>query len=235
MSDSTEVFEQSIKNVKTAVLKAFEDDDVKIVMFGSRARGNAHSTSDIDIGILPLGEYDRSKLPILRTELEDMNIPYTVDLVDLSEVSGEFRQKVLDEGEILDRSYKLKMKVRVAKRALDTLKEIMDEPYSVIIRDAAIQRFEYTFEAVWNLIKEYLVEREGVVCNSPKSCFREAFKMNIINEDESVKALYMTDDRNMTTHTYHEDVAGEIYKELAGYYNLMNRIYINIVRDCELE
>ncbi|TQD28366.1 HI0074 family nucleotidyltransferase substrate-binding subunit [Methanolobus vulcani] len=131
-----------------------------------------------------------------------------------------------------ERQYKLEMNAKVAKRALDTLQEIMDEKYSVIIRDAAIQRFEYTFEAIWKLVKEYLLEREGVICNSPKSCFREAFKMHLINEDESMQALYMTDDRNMTTHTYHEDVAEEIYKELSGYYALMNKIYTRIVKEC---
>ncbi|WP_094227446.1 HI0074 family nucleotidyltransferase substrate-binding subunit [Methanolobus psychrotolerans] len=135
----------------------------------------------------------------------------------------------------MERQYNIQMKAKVAKRALGTLQEIMDEPYSVIIRDAAIQRFEYTFEAIWKLIKEYLLEREGIVCNSPKSCFREAFKMHLINEDESMQALYMTDDRNMTTHTYHEDVAEEIYKELAGYYGLMNKIYTNIIRDSGLD
>nr|WP_321497041.1 HI0074 family nucleotidyltransferase substrate-binding subunit [uncultured Methanolobus sp.] len=131
-----------------------------------------------------------------------------------------------------ERQCKLTMKAKVAKRALETLQEIMDEPYSVIIRDAAIQRFEYTFEAIWKLVKEYLLEREGVICNSPKSCFREAFKMRLISEDESMQALYMTDDRNMTTHTYHEDVAEEIYKELSGYYALMNKIYSSIVKEC---
>jgi nucleotidyltransferase substrate binding protein (TIGR01987 family) len=135
----------------------------------------------------------------------------------------------------MEREYKLEMKAKVAKRALETLQEIMDEPYSVIIRDAAIQRFEYTFEATWKLIKEYLFEMEGIICNSPKSCFREAFKIGLVNENESMQTLYMTDDRNMTTHTYHEDVAEEIYKELAGYYELMNKIYMNIIRDSGLE
>lgn len=129
----------------------------------------------------------------------------------------------------MEREYKLKMKARVAKRALETLEEILNEPYSVIIRDAAVQRFEYTFEATWKLIKEYLYEVEGIVCNSPKSCFREAFKIDLINEDESMQALYMTDDRNMTTHTYHEDVAEEIYKELRGHYILMNKIFLRIM------
>ncbi|WP_292467815.1 HI0074 family nucleotidyltransferase substrate-binding subunit [Methanolobus sp.] len=135
----------------------------------------------------------------------------------------------------MEREYKLQMKARVAKRALGTLQEIMDEPYSVIIRDAAIQRFEYTFEAIWKLIKEYLFEMQGVMCNSPKSCFREAFKMGLVNEAESMQTLYMTDDRNMTTHTYHEDVAEEIYKELSGYYLLMNKIYVNIIMDSGLD
>ncbi|WP_407355119.1 type VII toxin-antitoxin system MntA family adenylyltransferase antitoxin [Methanolobus sp. WCC5] len=108
MNTSSQVFEQSIRKVKKAVLQAFEDEDVSIILFGSRARGNAHHTSDIDIGILLPGNYGRKKLTALRAELEDMNIPYTVDLVDLSVVSEEFRKQVLDEGEVWKDSTSLK-------------------------------------------------------------------------------------------------------------------------------
>lgn len=108
MTAYSQVFEQSIRKVKKAVLHAFEDEDVSIILFGSRARGNAHQTSDIDIGILHNGSYDRKRLTALRTELEEMNIPYTVDLVDLSVVSQEFRQKVFDEGEVWKGSTSLK-------------------------------------------------------------------------------------------------------------------------------
>jgi predicted nucleotidyltransferase len=101
MPENLSVFETSIRKVKAAVLRAFADDnDVRIVLFGSRARGNAHCTSDIDIGILPQDRCDRKKITLLREELEEMNIPYNVDLVDLSTVSMDFRQKVLDEGEV---------------------------------------------------------------------------------------------------------------------------------------
>lgn len=100
MNHLSSVFENSIRKVKAEVLEAFQNEDVRIVLFGSRARGNAHCTSDIDIGVLPLGKYDRKKLTALRAKFEEMNIPYTVDLVDLSTVSGEFRQKVLGEGEV---------------------------------------------------------------------------------------------------------------------------------------
>nr|WP_321497040.1 nucleotidyltransferase domain-containing protein [uncultured Methanolobus sp.] len=100
MPESSEVFDISLKKVKTAVLQAFENEDINIFLFGSRARGNAHSTSDIDIGIMPSGSFDRKKITALRAELEEMNIPYSVDLVDLSTVSEDFRQQVLNEGEV---------------------------------------------------------------------------------------------------------------------------------------
>jgi len=123
---------------------------------------------------------------------------------------------------------KLEMILGDARRALATLKEVLDEPFSLIVRDASIQRFEYTFEVTWKLIRQYLKDREGIVCNSPKSCFRETFKVDLVTEEETVKALQMTDDRNMTTHTYREEVADEIYGNLPGYYDLMYNIITGV-------
>ncbi|MDI3539206.1 MAG: hypothetical protein PWR29_449 [Methanolobus sp.] len=126
---------------------------------------------------------------------------------------------------------KLDLVANDAGKALKTFEEVLREPFSPIVRDASIQRFEYTFEVTWKLIKEYMKGMEGIVCNSPKSCFREAFRMGIINEEETLRALQMTDDRNMTTHTYHEEVADEIYSHLADYYSLMYKIYVSITKN----
>jgi nucleotidyltransferase substrate binding protein (TIGR01987 family) len=90
------------------------------------------------------------------------------------------------------------------ERAFSRLREIVREPFSLIVRDTTIQRFEFTFEAVWKLLKLYLKDREGIVCNSPKSCFREAHSVGLLTEDEAVKFLEMTDDRNTTAHLYNE-------------------------------
>ncbi len=100
----------------------------------------------------------------------------------------------------------------------------MQQPFSVIVRDAAIQRFEYTFEAFWKFIKEYLKTKEGIICNSPKSCFREVFTVGMINEDETIKLLEMTDNRNMTSHTYKEEIAQIIYGKLEEYSRLMEDV-----------
>ncbi len=75
---------------------------------------------------------------------------------------------------------RLNLKYSDSIRAIKTLKEVLNEPFSVIVIDATIQRFEYTFEALWKFLKEYLKEREGIISNSPKSCFREFFKLDII-------------------------------------------------------
>lgn len=116
---------------------------------------------------------------------------------------------------------RLEARFKDAIRSLETLKEILDEPFSIITRDAAIQRFEYTFEAFWKFIKEYLRVKERIIANSPKQCFRELFRIGIITEDEDVRFLEMTDERNMTSHTYKEEVANIIYSGLKRHYELM--------------
>ena len=117
---------------------------------------------------------------------------------------------------------RLEIKFKTAKKTLSTLQEIMTEPFTIIVRDAAIQRFEYTFEAFWKYIKEYLKETEGIVSNSPKSCFKELFSVGKLTEEECLQCLEMTDRRNDTAHTYKEDVAQNIYDKINIFISLMN-------------
>ena len=119
---------------------------------------------------------------------------------------------------------RLKLKFEDTLRALSTLEDISKEPFSVIVRDAAIQRFEYTFESLWKFSKEYLKEKEGIIANSPKSCFREIFSLGFLNEEETVQCLDMTDRRNDTSHTYKETIAQAIYGKIKEYVPLMRNI-----------
>ena len=108
-----------------------------------------------------------------------------------------------------------------AIHALATLEEIINEPINTIVRDAAIQRFEYTFETVWKMLKVYLLERHGIDAGSPKSCFREAFRTGLLSQDRTDRAMVMTDDRNLTSHTYIEAVADTVYSRIPGHAELM--------------
>jgi nucleotidyltransferase substrate binding protein (TIGR01987 family) len=119
---------------------------------------------------------------------------------------------------------RLRLKYQDAFNALKTVEDILKEPFSMIIRDATIQRFEYTFEALWKFLKKYLKEKEGIVSNSPKACFKEIFSLGFLTEEETVRCLEMTDRRNDTSHTYKEEVAKLIYSKIKGYYTLMKNL-----------
>ena len=85
--------------VKKKVLSRLNKENVQIFLFGSRARGDFNIRSDIDIGILPQGEWDKLALVLLREEIEELNLPYKIEIVDLARVSKKFRDQVLREGQ----------------------------------------------------------------------------------------------------------------------------------------
>jgi nucleotidyltransferase substrate binding protein (TIGR01987 family) len=104
------------------------------------------------------------------------------------------------------------------KNALQRLEEIGKKSKTDIIRDATIQRFEFTYEAAWKALRYHLMEKHGTVCHSPKSCFREALTVGILTPEQTEMALQMTDDRNLTTHTYDEALADQIYQRILEHY-----------------
>ncbi|MCX5792563.1 MAG: HI0074 family nucleotidyltransferase substrate-binding subunit [Elusimicrobia bacterium] len=98
------------------------------------------------------------------------------------------------------------------KKALARLNEALAAPKSDIVRDSAIQRFEFTIDMAWKLVKTCLEEKYGVVCQSPKECFREAYKQKMLAYDEFW--LELVDMRNQTSHTYKEEIAKSVFERL---------------------
>ncbi len=78
-----------------------------------------------------------------------------------------------------------------------------------IVRDAVIQRFEFSYELLWKLLRK-IAKDEQIDCASPKKSFNAGFKLGFI-ADEAV-FLEIIDARNRTVHTYSENVAQEIYE-----------------------
>jgi len=113
----------------------------------------------------------------------------------------------------------------VAEKALATLKELafLEDP-SPVERDAAIQRFEYTFEAFWKALQAYLREVEGLEGASPKGVIRLAREVGLLRDEEARLALGMVDDRSLTVHTYNEALARAIFRRLPDYARLMEQV-----------
>lgn len=119
----------------------------------------------------------------------------------------------------------LELRLSQFQKALATLREILKKKKTEIIRDATIQRFEYSFGALWRLLKIYLSEKEGVEAYSLKAVFREAGNIGIIPEKELLICLQMTDDRNLTARIYKEAIAEGIYKRIQkDYCRIMSKI-----------
>jgi nucleotidyltransferase substrate binding protein (TIGR01987 family) len=76
------------------------------------------------------------------------------------------------------------------------------------MRAAAIQAFEICFELSWKYLQTRLNEA-GLEANSPRGAFRQSGKAGLIDNVESW--LIFAEQRNLTVHTYHPQLADEIY------------------------
>lgn len=102
------------------------------------------------------------------------------------------------------------------KNALQRLEEgINFEPSNEIVIDGVIQRFEFTFELAWKLLKDIL-EYEGIEVKSPRSAIKESYKAGLVSDGEAW--IDMMIDRNKTSHVYDEKEAKAIYKKIKSFY-----------------
>ncbi|GAA0706135.1 nucleotidyltransferase substrate binding protein [Paraclostridium ghonii] len=101
--------------------------------------------------------------------------------------------------ENFDKSYKL-------------LKKYSNQPITTELERAGIiQFFEMTFELAWKVLKDYL-ESEGYIVKSPRETVKQAFQIGLIDNGHIwIDAL---SNRNLTTHTYDEELAEKMTKEI---------------------
>lgn len=81
--------------LKSILNKYLSGPDYKYFVFGSRAVSKRRKFSDLDIGILGPSEIPGSIMVQIKQDLNDSDIPYLTDVVDLSIVSESFRKKAL--------------------------------------------------------------------------------------------------------------------------------------------
>ncbi len=116
-----------------------------------------------------------------------------------------------------------------ALKALLTLEKLVNLPNpSDVERDAAIQRFEYTFETVWKTAQAYLAKHELLESASPKGVIRGCFKAGMFDEETAEKMMGIANDRNLTVHTYQEQFAVQLYSRLSNHATLLRRWLMEI-------
>lgn len=83
---------------RAIVLDGLRGTDCRVFLFGSRVRGDVHDASDVDVAVLPRHVLPLGTLSRIREALDDSTLPFTVDLVDLSDVDPAFRTRIEREG-----------------------------------------------------------------------------------------------------------------------------------------
>ena len=98
------------------------------------------------------------------------------------------------------------------KKALAQLNEAEElsqqRALSRLENQGLIQAFEFTFELAWNALRDFLIAKGVQGLFGSKDTAREAFKLQLITDDEGW--TMMLNDRNRSSHTYNQATAEEI-------------------------
>ncbi len=119
------------------------------------------------------------------------------------------------------------------RKAVYLLKESMDwyrDESTVapreILRDSVIQRFEYTYELAWKMMKRWLEINIGasyVDGISRKELFRMAAEQRLI--DDPVKWFEYHEARNQTSHIYDESIAQDVFNVVGSFLDDVEKFF----------
>ena len=187
----------------------------RLVLFGSRARGDNRPNSDIDLAVYGMPEDNRAEFWMHCEELPTL---LKFDIVHIAaDMNPAFLANIEKDGvELMD---KLHEKYAYFTDAVARLREALDD-YSKMpldsIRDGVIQRFEFCTELAWKTMREYLLDQGYTNINSPKEVIKQAFAFGMIDDQKAWVELL--NDRNLTSHVYDEATAAAIFVRIEGQY-----------------
>ena len=178
----------------------------KLLLFGSRARGDNHAHSDIDLAVAG-GDILGFSLAVE----EKTNTLLSFDVVDMDEsISESLRSEIDRDGIDLYHLGVAEMKKYESFASCLSVLEQADKEMAAkneIYRMGIIGQFNLTFELAWKSLKETL-ELYGVMeatTGSPREIFKAAYKLGWL-KDEKVW-LDMLKKRNVAIHVYDEERA----------------------------
>ncbi len=119
-------------------------------------------------------------------------------------------------------------------RAYSLLREALEdgvEPLNQLELEGVIQRFEFTFELSWNLLKDRLVYDGLVIATiTPRNVIREAYSAKLIDDCETW--IDMLTDRNLMSHTYDFERFKAVVENVhSRYLTVLNNLYQRLLAE----
>lgn len=133
-----------------------------------------------------------------------------------------------------DQDIRWQQRFKNFKRAFLLLREAMEgdlDNMSQLEKEGIIQRFEYTFELAWNVLKDKM-EYDGVNLDkiSPKTVVRQAYASKYIKDADIW--LKMIGDRNLMSHTYDFAKFEVVIKSIAvSYLPMLDEWYMELLSE----
>lgn len=114
-------------------------------------------------------------------------------------------------------------------KAIERLREALQEPETDLVIDGVLHRFEFTFELAWKTMKDYL-EYQGITgkIGSPREIIKEAFSAGVIENGETWIDMMLS--RNALAHLYDEETSREIYEKIKEEYI---QEFVKLINDLE--
>jgi nucleotidyltransferase substrate binding protein (TIGR01987 family) len=113
------------------------------------------------------------------------------------------------------------------RRALEKFNQAVDiisnklewgEEIDDLLEEGLIQRFEYTHELAWKVMKDYAQYQGYTNIQGSRDAFRKAFEMGIIENEAWMESI---NDRNLTSHNYDDETVAEILKAIIDTYAIL--------------
>ncbi|MDR2440827.1 MAG: nucleotidyltransferase substrate binding protein [Planctomycetaceae bacterium] len=79
-----------------------------------------------------------------------------------------------------------------------------------------VQRFEFTHELAWNVLKDYLEYQGQTFITGSRDAVREAFNRNLIDDGETW--MEMIKSRNLSSHLYDLETINSIIEKITDSY-----------------
>jgi nucleotidyltransferase substrate binding protein (TIGR01987 family) len=104
------------------------------------------------------------------------------------------------------------------KKALAKLGEAVEldaeRALSELERQGTIQAFEYTHELAWKVMQDFFIYQGNSEIRGSRDATRQAFSADLITDGDHW--MEMIKNRNLTSHTYNEEISEEIYKNIVS-------------------
>ena len=102
-------------------------------------------------------------------------------------------------------------------QAVEIVSDQMDwgEDVDDLLEEGLIQRFEYTHELAWKVMKDYAEYQGHTNIQGSRDAFCKALEMGIIDDERWMESIK---DRNLTSHNYNDETAQNVLTAIIEVY-----------------